>query len=82
MIDPRRATTGFVIPAPVSGFSDRTLLDGVSTARSRLRVQTLRLMTGGTQLSFSDVVEWNETNLDRALDFTTGFASMDYPGGP
>lgn len=79
VMDPAQALSGVSLPRPPPGFEDRTLLDGTGSAPARFQVQTLRLADGARALSFDDVVEWNATNLDRAMDFTTGFASMDYP---
>jgi len=78
-MDPARATAGFTLPYPAPGFADRSLWNGATLPRSQLKVQTLRFARGGAPLSFAELVEWNEVNLDRADVYLTGFATVELP---
>ncbi len=83
-LDPAEASTGFRLPTPPGAFSDRSFSnDSLSNSpRSFLFVQTVRLnkdpVAGGGAISFNELVEQNDFNGDRMVDFTTGFAVMDY----
>jgi hypothetical protein len=77
------AATGLTLPAPPGTFTDRTFHTGVSTGtRSTMLAQAIRLNdnpTGsGSQISFQQLVELNNTNYDRITEFTTGFSFIDY----
>ena len=88
-LDPAQATVGFTLPTPAGTFSDRTFFTGMTTgARSPFLVQQIRLndnpainSTGaitGAAITFKQLVEFNSTNADRMVDFTTGFSLVDY----
>ena len=82
-LDPAQVTAGFVLPKPSGTYADRTFNDGLSTGeRSGLLVQHVRLNDNpsgaGASITFNKLVEFNSTNADRLLDFTTGFSLIDY----
>ncbi len=83
-LDPAAALTGFTLPLPPGTFGDRTFTNNMSTgARSTFLVQQIRLnedpaSTTGAAITFNKLVEFNSTNGDRLVDFTTGFSLVDY----
>ncbi len=88
-LEPTQATQGFTLPTPVGAFVDRTFFLGMTNgARSPFLVQQIRLndnptptaTTGltGAKITFQKLVEFNSTNADRLVDFTTGFSLVDY----
>jgi hypothetical protein len=84
MVDASQAGTGFVLPKPPAGFRDRLFETGMTTGpRSSMGIQALRLSaapspTGGSPLSFKQLVEFNGTNYERLTTMLTGFAFLDY----
>ncbi|GEM_PF-810368 len=84
LMDPAAATTGFTLPTPPGTFGDRTFFTGMNTgSRSTFLVQQIRLNDNpsaatGAAISFNKLVEFNSTNADRLVDFTTGFSLVDY----
>ena len=82
----KATTTGLTVPkVPAGGaFLDRTFSNGMASgSRSTMLVQLVRLnsapaTTTGTALTFTNIVELNDTNADRLTDFTTGFSFTDY----
>jgi hypothetical protein len=82
-MEPSQGATGFVLPKPSGTNPDRTFYTGMTTgSRSLLLVQQLRLNDNpsgtGSALTFNKLVEFNSTNADRLVDFTTGFSLIDY----
>ncbi|MCU0700152.1 MAG: hypothetical protein MUC96_26890 [Myxococcaceae bacterium] len=82
--DAARAAEGFALPAVPNGFRDRLFSTGMSTGkRAPMVVQAFRMSaaptaTGGTAMSFQDLVEFNATNMDRITNYLTGFGFLDY----
>jgi hypothetical protein len=82
--DAARAADGFSLPAVPAGLRDRLFSTGMSTgARAPMVVQAFRMSaaptaTGGTAMSFQDLVEFNATNMDRITNYLTGFGFLDY----
>lgn len=73
---------GVRLPSPPSAYADRTWAGGAAGtgARSRMLVQAQRLArpsTGGA-VTFTDLVELNDTNPERVKDLLTGLSHVDY----
>ena len=83
-LDPTQGAIGFSLPKPPGTFTDRTFFTAMTTgARSPFLVQQIRLNAdpaspSGTAITFKQLVEFNSTNGDRLVDFTTGFSLVDY----
>ncbi len=83
-LDPAQALQGFTLPTPTGTFGDRTFFTGMTSgSRSPFLVQQIRLndnpaLATGATISFKQLVEFNSTNADRLVDFTTAFSLVDY----
>lgn len=81
--DASALSAGFTLPKPPGALADRTFSDSLSTGqRSTMLVQGFRLNSApsasGTALTFNNLVEFNDTNLDNLTRFLTAFSVVDY----
>lgn len=83
LLDPAQGTAGFTLPTPPTtpAFADRLFADGMATGtRSSYSVQLFNLnteggvATGGSAISFTQLVELNATNADQTTAFLKSFS--------
>ena len=82
--DAASVTTGFRLPVPPAPLADRTFAMGLaSTGRAGLIMQGMRLAADATAasptaLTFKNLVEFNDANLDSVTHHLTAFSVVDY----
>lgn len=83
-MNPAKVAQGFTLPKPPGTLIDRTFANGVSTgARSGMQMQFLRMKADpaaavSPDVTFNNLVEFNNTNGDRITDLLTAFSFIDY----
>ncbi len=83
LLDPAQGTAGFTLPVPPTtpAFADRLFADGMTNGkRSSYAVQLFNLnteggvLTGGSAISFTQLVELNATNADNTTGYLKSFS--------
>jgi uncharacterized protein YaiE (UPF0345 family) len=78
--------SSFKVPKPPSGFADRTMGDGKDrdktkspdSARSTYMIQALKAKDGTTPVDVDTLFEFNGTNANNLVEYTTAFSAYDF----